>query len=112
MAQRNIKSALVSSFTSEKKAVENRFEKAEALLGNKPSAIDKESVIRDSFTMPAADYALLADLQERCLKVGKSVNKSEIVRAGLQALARLAVSELVSAFEGVEKVRPGRPTRS
>ena len=115
MPQRNIKSALVSSLSSEKKAVENRFEKAEALLGNKPSAnkpIEKEAVIRDSFTMPTDDYELLKLLQERCLNEGKSVNKSEIVRAGLQALAKLPEGDLVDAFEGVVKVRPGRPTRS
>ena len=46
------------------------------------------------------------------LAEGKNVNKSEIARAGLQALAKLPEGDLVDAFEGVVKVRPGRPTRS
>jgi hypothetical protein len=112
MAQRNIKSALVSSLSSEKKAIESRFEKAESFLGSKPSIAEKESVIRDSFTMPTADYALLELIKARCLQVGKGVNKSEIVRAGLQALSKLSTDELVSAFDGVVKVPVGRRMRS
>jgi hypothetical protein len=92
--------------------VENRFEKferAEAILRSKTVVSTQEPVIRDSFTMPAADYELLAILQERCMKAGKNVNKSEIVRAGLQTLAKLAVHDLANAFSDVKKVRPGRP---
>ena len=42
--------------------------------------------MRDGFTMPADDYALIAQLQATDLESGLAVSKSAVLRAGLHAL--------------------------
>ncbi|MDH4286613.1 MAG: hypothetical protein OEV26_04240, partial [Gallionella sp.] len=46
----------------------------------------KAKIVRDSFTMPQSEYQKIADIKETCLKAGIHVKKSEVLRAGLQAL--------------------------
>ncbi len=66
-------------------------------------------VIRDSFTMPVADYQLLGALKERCLRLGIAIKKSELLRAGLTVLARLPDASLAQVADAVESVKTGRP---
>jgi hypothetical protein len=66
-------------------------------------------VIRDSFTMPAADYALIALLKKRCIGLGVAIKKSELLRAGLAALERLPDESLAQVVAAVESVKTGRP---
>lgn len=72
----------------------------------------KAKVVRDSFTMPEGDYAMLAALKSRCLSAGVSVKKSELLRAGLQVLETLPAKKLLAIIAGVENVKTGRPTKS
>jgi hypothetical protein len=69
----------------------------------------KVKVVRDSFTMPQADYALIADLKQKALKAGLHVKKSELLRASLQALSKLTAAQLKRALSGLEKIKTGRP---
>ena len=69
----------------------------------------KPKLVRDGFTMPEADYALLAALKKRALQVGREVKKSELLRAGLRALAAMPDAAYLGALEGVERIKPGRP---
>jgi len=66
-------------------------------------------VVRDSFTMPAADYALIATLKRRCLKLGLAMKKSELLRAGLATLDQLSDDSLRRIAMAVESVKTGRP---
>lgn len=131
MVKRDIKKALGSSLKAEEAAVKNRFELAEAFLGNRnlkesenlnneetnpnnstsaaPDAPLAEKVIRDSFTMPTEDYQLITIIRERCLKQGIVLNKSETLRAGLLTLFSLPDAELIEAVNSVKKVKSGRP---
>ncbi|MFM7533245.1 MAG: hypothetical protein ACKO5J_12345 [Rubrivivax sp.] len=59
--------------------------------------------------MPEADYALLAALKKRALQAGREVKKSELLRAGLRALAAMPEAAYLGALEGVERIKPGRP---
>ena len=70
-------------------------------------AFDK--VIRDSFTMPAADYELIGVLKQRCIGLGIAMKKSELLRAGLTALQSLPDEGLAQIVTGVESVKTGRP---
>lgn len=70
-----------------------------------------EKVIRDGFTMPPADYALIAQIQERSLEGGLAVAKSEVLRAGLHVLHRMPMSELKEVFLALEKIKTGRPAK-
>lgn len=71
----------------------------------------RAKVVRDSFTMPQEDYRLLNDLKKQSLNLGVSVKKSELLRAGLQALVRMAPAERLALLGGVEKVKTGRPSK-
>jgi len=46
--------------------------------------------MRDGFTMPADDYALIAQLQATGLEAGLAVSKSAVLRAGLHALKAMS----------------------
>lgn len=73
---------------------------------------DGERVVRDSFTMPADDYRLIAVIRERCLKRGVSASKSEVLRAGLVALDAMKDKGLAKAIQRLPKVKTGRPATS
>ena len=65
--------------------------------------------VRDSFTMPEADFALIATLKARTMSAKRETKKSELLRAGLHALAALDTVALVAALGALEPVKIGRP---
>ena len=71
----------------------------------------KLKLVRDSFTFPENDYALLAELKQRALKAGHEIKKSELLRAGLAALAAMTEQNLVTALAAVERIKTGRPSK-
>jgi hypothetical protein len=81
--------------------------KAEA----KPPKKAKPVLVRDGFTMPAADFALIAALKKRAATAGRETKKSELLRAGLQALSALGTPALLAALNGLAPVKIGRPRK-
>ncbi len=71
----------------------------------------KIKLIRDSYAMPEAEYAQIAQLKQRLLELGESVKKSELLRAGLAQLATLDDAALQAALAGVERIKTGRPAK-
>ena len=69
----------------------------------------KIKVVRDSFTMPQSDYAKIGELKQLCIKNGLHVKKSELLRAGLQALGKMSATQLKSVMSGLEQIKTGRP---
>ncbi len=69
----------------------------------------KVKLIRDSFTMPAYDYALINTLKARALDNKAVLKKSELLRAGLHALSRLEAQQLIALVGTLEVVKAGRP---
>lgn len=65
--------------------------------------------VRDSFNMPAEDYALIAELKKRALAAAAEVKKSELLRAGLRMLASVGADEFKAAIAAVPVVKTGRP---
>ncbi len=127
MPKKDIKSALKNSLSVEEKSVQDRFEKAETLLGDNKGDNKKEissgetetrpqqekiKVVRDSFTMPQTDYELITALKKRSLESGIQTTKSEILRAGLLALNQMTNVEFISKIETVEKIKTGRPKQT
>ncbi|MDO9165038.1 MAG: hypothetical protein Q7U13_02930 [Rhodoferax sp.] len=47
----------------------------------------KPQLVRDSLTIPEAEYTLLDELKRRAGKLGSSIKRSELIRAGIKALA-------------------------
>lgn len=96
--------------------------KPEATPAGKPSAVNKvaktakppklrRKPVRDSFTMPEADFGLIATLKARALAGRRETKKSELLRAGLHALAALDTAGLVAALAQLEPVKVGRPKK-
>lgn len=64
---------------------------------------------RDSFTMPIFDYELIEELMTRSGLAGRSLNKGEILRAGILALNGMTDKQFEKAINKVVKVKTGRP---
>jgi hypothetical protein len=77
----------------------------------RPKKEHKLKVVRDSFTMPEGEYQKIAEIKALCLKAGMPVKKSEVLRAGLKALAVLNAAQLKRALGGLEKIKTGRPKK-
>ena len=77
----------------------------------KPVKEKKPKLVRDSFTIPKAEYSVLEELKQRAGKLGSSVKKSELLRAGIKALAAMADAALLSALKAVPAVKTGRPAK-
>lgn len=78
----------------------------------KPAPEARALLVRDGFTMPEADYALLKELKHRLHDVKREAKKSELLRAGLQALALLDAKSLAAALDRLEPVKTGRPRKT
>lgn len=77
----------------------------------KPAKL-KVPLVRDSFTMPAADFDLIAAMKLRALKLMRSTKKSELLRAGLHALAALDDKRFQSILNALTPLKPGRPKKA
>jgi hypothetical protein len=93
------------------KAVVKRPAKPKAPADDKTHKV-KAKLIRDSFTMPQADFELIDMLKQRALDFRHSVKKSELLRAGLQVLAALPHAQLQAALERITPLKPGRPKKA
>ena len=80
-----------------------------APAARKPEKPVKTKLVRDSFTMPQADFDLVDVLKQRALNFRHSAKKGELLRAGLQALASLSDVQLQAALARVTPLKPGRP---
>ena len=78
----------------------------------KPAKPKKPKLVRDSFTIPKPEYAVLADLKQRCAKLGAPAKKSELLRAGIKALATMSDAALAAALRSVPALKTGRPAKS
>lgn len=71
----------------------------------------KPKLVRDSFTIPKDEYAVIDALKERAVRLSRPVKKSELLRAGLKLLAGLSDTALFTALESVPSIKTGRPTK-
>lgn len=72
----------------------------------------KPKLVRDSFTIPKLEYVVLEALKQRATKLTRSVKKSELLRAGIKALAALSDAAFLSALDKVPTIKTGRPASS
>lgn len=82
---------------------------SEAAKTDKPHKI---KVLRDSFTMPKSEFAVLQALKERAQQAGRPARKSEVLRAGVRALAGMDDAAFLAAITAVPAVKTGRPAKS
>lgn len=87
---------------------------AKPVLAPKPAKPTRlrQKPIRDSFTMPATDFALIAALKTRTLSERRETKKSELLRAGLHVLAALDTPALMATLGKLDTVKVGRPKKN
>ena len=66
-------------------------------------------LVRDSFTMPEQEYAVLAEVRQACLRAGIEVKKSELLRIGVALLGQLDLPTLKSVLAALPQLKTGRP---
>jgi hypothetical protein len=64
-----------------------------------------EKLVRDSFSMPKDDYALIDLLKKRAAAAGRPTRKNELLRAGLHALLDSGRVELKNALDRLPVVK-------
>ena len=108
-------SGLDRSLQAETQAVNQRFRDADRFTRprrqRQPKPASRAVTVRDTFSFPQPDHELLSELQGRCLADGFIASKSELVRAGLHALARMRPQALRQAVDVLEKLKPGPRNR-
>ena len=77
----------------------------------KPVKPRKIKLVRHSFSMPETEYAQIALLKKRIADFGGKARRSELVRAGIAALAAMDNVELTALMARVERIKPGRPAK-
>ncbi len=72
----------------------------------------KPKLVRDSFTIPKTEYAVLEALKQRAAQAGAPSKKSEVLRAGIKALAGLTDAAFADAMKAVPSLKTGRPAKA
>ncbi len=83
-----------------------------AKVDKKKDKPEKVKVVRDSFTIPKAEYAQIAAMKKRAMALGMEVKKSELIRAGLALLATTSDAALRKALGNVPTLKTGRPGKA
>ena len=78
-------------------------------LADKSVKEKKAKLVRDSFTIPKSEFAVLEELKQRAAKLARPVKKSELIRAGIKALAALSNAAFLTALNQVPTIKTGRP---
>lgn len=78
----------------------------------KSAKAKKPKLVRDSFTIPKAEYTVLDDLKQRATQLNSAVKKSELIRAGIKALAAMSDTAFLTALKAVPTIKTGRPTKA
>lgn len=79
---------------------------------DKPVKLKKPKLVRDSFTIPKAEYTVLGDLKQRATKLASAVKKTELIRAGIKALAAMSDAAFQAALKAVPTIKTGRPSKT
>jgi hypothetical protein len=69
----------------------------------------RPQLVRDSFTMPDGEYAVLANVKQACLKAGFEIKKSELLRIGVALVGRLDTATLRQVLDSLPQLKTGRP---
>jgi hypothetical protein len=74
--------------------------------------VKKAKLVRDSFTIPKSEYVVIDSLKKRAIASGQAVKKSELLRAGIKALAAMSDIQFKAALSNVPPIKTGRPKKS
>lgn len=93
-------------------ATTKRISKAASAAPVKTTKVKKAKLVRDSFTIPKNEYVVIDSLKKRAIAAGQAVKKSELLRAGIKALAAMSDGQFKAALSHVPPIKTGRPKKS
>jgi hypothetical protein len=73
--------------------------------------VKKAKLVRDSLTMPKAEYEVLESLKLRAIKLGYPIKKTELIRAGIKSIAAMSDAAFLAAIKAVPSLKTGRPNK-
>lgn len=85
---------------------------ASAVAEEKVAKPKKPKLVRDSFTIPKTEYAVLDELKQRAIQLAHPAKKSELLRAGIKALTAMPNAALLAALKAVPAIKTGRPKKA
>ena len=106
------KTVTAKKVTAKKAAAKAPAKPAAKRAAPKPAPVEvkvKHKLVRDSFTIPKAEYVVLEGLKQRAAELKRPTKKSELIRAGIAALKKLGDAEFLAAVNGVPSLKTGRP---
>jgi hypothetical protein len=77
----------------------------------KEGKTQKAKLVRDSFTIPKAEYTTLNELRQRSTRLAQPAKKSEVLRAGIALLKSLSDQAFLDALAAVPNLKTGRPKK-
>jgi hypothetical protein len=80
-----------------------------AAVDKLPAKAKKSKLVRDSFTIPKTEFAMLDAIKQKSISLGHAAKKSEVLRAGILLLSALSDAALLSALKAVPAIKTGRP---
>jgi len=116
VAHNAAKKAPVKQAPAKKAAPAKQVKQAAEPAGRAPKQAAKEKtkkvkLVRDSFTMPEGEYQVLGDTKKAFLKIGISVKKSELLRAGVALIKSMEIARLKTVIDGLPPIKAGRPKK-
>ena len=112
VARKPVAAKPVTKTVATKAAPKRVGKAAPATRPAKPEKVKKPKLVRDSFTIPKLEYAVVEQLKQRAAKLGAPVKKSELLRAGIKLLATLATADYLAALAAVPTIKTGRPSKN
>lgn len=71
----------------------------------------KQKMVRDSVTIPKAEYQALDAMKQRAAQLKTMVKKTELIRAGIKHLSSLPDTAFLAAIAAVPSLKTGRPSK-
>ena len=79
---------------------------------SKDSKEKKIKMVRDSISIPKAEFMVLGEMKTRAGRLGVEVKKTELIRAGIKVLAALTDAAFVASTRAVPNIKTGRPAKA
>ena len=77
-----------------------------------PVVKGKHKLVRDSFTIPKPEYAILESLKLRAATLKRPVKKGELLRAGIAALQAMGDAAFLKTLATIPSLKTGRPGKA
>jgi hypothetical protein len=102
-----LKSAARRTAQSTQPVAKPKFEPLAKPKTEKPAKVKKPKLVRDRFAIPKTEYTILEELKTRANKLAHPVKKSELLRAGVKALAAMPDGAFLGALNAVPTIKAG-----